>query len=1260
MSDKNLGWKLASVVLIAGSAFWMLWPPEERLKLGIDLAGGYSLLYEIDTAGLQDSQKSGLAERVMTVLKERVDPKGQRNLVWRPIGNNRLEVRMPAPPKEARERRAVLDEARDALKATNVSRNDLASALSLEGLARVDALISLERGIGARAGLLTELSDTYEARVAASGADDIAAATSANEQYDSAVGALLATNVDLAVFGDILDMGTHEQAKQRLDRFMLKYPDRTEMLKSMETTYRSWVEFKGSLEGPADLERLLRGAGVLEYRILAKRDASTELTIAAEEQYLRQPIAQYMDGLRQRGPRLRSGDRYQWFEIGNPVDMFNLRDPNELENFDTFKNNLGMIVERFGDKYYVLAHTDSKMVMLHEPGKKNWELKSALPDRDPQTNRPAIRFQLDAPGGAMFYQLSERNIGELLCILLDDVVVSAPRLQSAIREVGQITGDFTQQQVRELVNKLEAGALPARLKPNPIAVKSIGPSLGASNREKGFRAAVWGLGLVLVFMAIYYMVGGFIANFAVLFNLLVTLGLMSWLEATLTLPGIAGLILTVGMAVDANVLIFERMREEKAKGQSLRMVIKNGYDRAFSTIFDANVTTLITCVILGYVGSEEVKGFALTLGFGVATSMFSALFVTRIIFQTLVKYKVIKTVPMLHIPGLANANFNWMKMWKGFWPVSAVLVIAGVVAFDSQSSSSVYDIEFLGGTSAQIELKDGVKMSDEEVRGALADSESGVAAWLTAQAEALATANVEPLGATRFRITSDAIRPSHLTTYAKLTFDDSLHLLIGRGSLETTDRGVEFDSADEVEVNEESIRAALDRNAAYLHDSAGKLAASRVQVVAEIGTVDQQRDTFEIVTLETDKKLVRAAIEHALGDQLNVEQSIGYRVRRDSERAPDGTFPISEESQLLSDVVGLPSAYDLAPFRGGVALVLEELDPPQTLSVMRSRLRDMRLQPDYEQYQWRDFDVVGLEAAGSNERGVPTFSRLAVVVADENFLYDEDPVNWREMLAAPELALAEAALSTEKSLKKVLQFAPSVARQAQNQAAVALILAIVGIMAYLWFRFGSLQYGLAAVIALIHDSAIAVGMVACSHFIAKTAFGSWLLIDDFRIDMTIIAAFLTVLGYSINDTIVIFDRIRENRGKLTSLSANVINNSINQTLSRTILTSGTTLMVVLVMYLFGGAGIHGFSYVLLAGILVGTYSSVAIAAPLLMYPHLMRIALYGIAGMLLIGLCLGIEATGLKTGLIVGIVVLAGLLMIRERLNWDRPIVTAT
>jgi len=240
----------------------------------------------------------------------------------------------------------------------------------------------------------------------------------------------------------------------------------------------------------------------------------------------------------------------------------------------------------------------------------------------------------------------------------------------------------------------------------------------------------------------------------------------------------------------------------------------------------------------------------------------------------------------------------------------------------------------------------------------------------------------------------------------------------------------------------------------------------------------------------------------------------------------------------------------------------------------------------------------------------------------------------------------------------VVQFAPSVAKQSRNQAFIALALAMLGIMGYLWFRFGSLQYGLAAVIALIHDSAIAVGFVALSYFIAPTIFGKALLINDFRIDMTLVAAFLTVVGYSINDTIVVFDRIRENRGKLATVSANVVNNSINQCLSRTVLTSTTTLLVILVMYLFGGSGIHGFNYALIVGVLVGTYSSVAIAAPLLLFPHLMRIALYIIGAVLLIGACLTISATGLKFGLIAAVVVLAAALILRERARWERPIAT--
>ncbi|UCG33006.1 MAG: protein translocase subunit SecD [Phycisphaerales bacterium] len=1256
MSDKNLWWKLLLVVVIAGLAALMLYPPTQQLKGGIDLVGGYSLLYEIDTAGLEDEQTTKLAERVMMVLKDRVDPKGQRNLEWRPIGNNRLEVRMPAPPREAQERRAAYDEAVDALKATNVTRNELSATLAHAAEGDLDDLL---RGVPQRRDLLNAVRRAYDARLAAMEGDDETALSQATEEYNAAVSELIATNVDLAVFGDILDMESAAERQDQLARFRSQHPARTTLIEQAAEAYEAWSKYKGSLEGPADLERLLRGAGVLEFRILAERDSSTRTTIQAQEEYLRQPIAQYTEALTTRGPRFRAGDRYRWFEIEDAVAFLNLDDRSALENFDAIKQARDTIVERYADKYYVLAHTDSRMVMLQEAGGKKWSLKLARSERDPQTNRPAVSFELDAPGGARFFRLTEPNVGKPLCILLDDIAISAPTLRSAIREAGQITGDFTTDEVLELVNKLEAGALPARLKPNPIAVKSIGPSLGASNRERGLQSALYGLALVLVFMAIYYLVGGFIANFAVLFNLLVTLALMAWLEATLTLPGIAGLILTVGMAVDANVLIFERMREEQAKGSSLRMVIKNGYDRAFSTIFDANVTTLITCVILGYVGSEEVKGFALTLGFGIATSMFSALFVTRVIFQLLAKYRLIKTVPMLHIPGLMNANFDWMRLWRGFWPASTVLVLAGIFAFDAQPIENIYDIEFLGGTSAQLELKETEKMTDEEVRLALVDEDAGAAAYLNEQADAFENVTVSPLGAKRFRLTSDVIRPAQLETYVTLSFPGSLDEKLRRGSLISADEGVEFELGEGIELDDAGVRAALRRNASYLRGAGGKLTASRIQLVREIGeALTKEATTFEVVTLETNQKLVRDAIEHVLGDRLNITPSLDFVVRKDAELGPNGTYPIPEEAQLLGDVIGIPSPFDVMPYRGGVAMVFEQINPAPTLDAVRARLRDMRLQPDYEQYEWRDFDVVGLTPAGQSDSGEPLYSAISIVVVDENFLYDEDPLNWEQNVAAPELALAEAALSTEKALQKVVQFAPSVAKQSRNQAFIALALAMLGIMGYLWFRFGSLQYGLAAVLALVHDSAIAVGLVALSYFIAPTILGKAFLIDDFRIDMTLVAAFLTVIGYSTNDTIVVFDRIRENRGKLATISATVVNSSINQCLSRTVLTSVTTLIVMVVMYLFGGPGIHGFNYTLIVGVLVGTYSSVAIASPLLLFPHLMRIALYGVVALLLIGACLTIASMQLKIGLIAGIVLVAAVLMLRERAHWTRPIVT--
>jgi SecD/SecF fusion protein len=198
------------------------------------------------------------------------------------------------------------------------------------------------------------------------------------------------------------------------------------------------------------------------------------------------------------------------------------------------------------------------------------------------------------------------------------------------------------------------------------------------------------------------------------------------------------------------------------------------------------------------------------------------------------------------------------------------------------------------------------------------------------------------------------------------------------------------------------------------------------------------------------------------------------------------------------------------------------------------------------------------------------------------------------------LALVRGALLSERSLQKVTQFGKQVASQAQNQAGLALVFAMVAITIYIWVRFGTLRYGLGAVVALAHDVSVMVGAVAVGYFVSLTPIGKLLGIQDFKIDLTMIAAILTLVGYSVNDTIVVFDRIRENRGKLSSVSAALVNASINQTLSRTLLTSLTVIFVLAVLYAAGGQGIHGMSYALLVGVIVGTYSSIAIASPLLL------------------------------------------------------------
>jgi preprotein translocase subunit SecD len=245
-----------------------------------------------------------------------------------------------------------------------------------------------------------------------------------------------------------------------------------------------------------------------------------------------------------------------------------------------------------------------------------------------QNSRPAVNFQLNAEGARRFGRVTGENIGRPFAIVLDNKVVSAPVIQSQIFGSGQITGNFNVAETNELALILRAGALPAPL--IVLEERSVGPGLGADSIAAGEIAALVGLALVIIYMVMSYGLFGIFADIALMVNVVLILGALSALQATLTLPGIAGIVLTMGMAVDANVLVFERIREELRGGRRVAQAIEAGYSRALSTIIDSNLTTLFAALFLFVFGSGPVKGFAVTLSLGIVTSMFTALMVTRL------------------------------------------------------------------------------------------------------------------------------------------------------------------------------------------------------------------------------------------------------------------------------------------------------------------------------------------------------------------------------------------------------------------------------------------------------------------------------------------------------------------------------------------------------------------------------------------------------------------------------------------------------
>ncbi|HZU44920.1 MAG TPA: protein translocase subunit SecD [Terriglobales bacterium] len=264
------------------------------------------------------------------------------------------------------------------------------------------------------------------------------------------------------------------------------------------------------------------------------------------------------------------------------------------------------------------------------------DLRDAQPGRD-ENGRPMVRFSLTGEGGRRFYAFTSAHVQDQLAVVLDNKVMEVATIQEPIRDEGRITGSFSEQQAKDLALILRSGALPAGIR--YLEERTVGPSLGADSIREGVRAAVIGMLAVLIFMLVYYRGAGVNADVALILNLIILLGFLGYSGATLTLPGIAGVILTVGMGVDSNVLIFERIREELRNGKTPPSAVEQGFGHAWITIVDTHVTTIVSAFILFIFGTGPVRGFAVTLTFGLLANLFTAVFVSRVIFDAVLNRK---------------------------------------------------------------------------------------------------------------------------------------------------------------------------------------------------------------------------------------------------------------------------------------------------------------------------------------------------------------------------------------------------------------------------------------------------------------------------------------------------------------------------------------------------------------------------------------------------------------------------------------------
>ena len=938
----------------------------------------------------------------------------------------------------------------------------------------------------------------------------------------------------------------------------------------------------------------------------------------------------------------------------------------------------------------------------------------------------AVGFEFYGKGRSDFANGTGRNIGKKLAIILDNVLYSAPSIRARISGAGVIEGRFTQAELGDLITTLEAGTLPADIELEWKHV--VGPGLGMDSIVKGERAIVIGLVLVLIFMAIYYFVAGFVADFALLLNLVLIVGVMSFMRVALTLPGMAGLVLTVGMAVDANVLIYERIREELSRGKGLRLAIRSGYERAFITIIDSNLTTLITALILFGIGTGPVRGFAVTLSVGILASMFTALVVTRLVFELLLDLGWLKNLRMMHF--FSNPHVAFSSVRRLCMTLSVILIVVGLVVFNLRGTEK-YDSDLTGGIMADIELDS--EMPTDQFRGRVAKLYKGGADVQQVMEGATGSSGAKR---SRFLIRIKALSEETDVHAAKVTADLARLLekdgLGDKSSVKRLGLKLTFELSLKKPIDEGVLRAkliesgyrigdirklvAMDAKAEnyifrlYTQTKEGKDPEANVaEVIKALGDLVVVRDLrvdkigeMEGETVASDggrpgrtawrldfalqDVCSREAVREALiaqclgGDRQNApsvtsssdSESGARRIRQIRLRGQEATLRKVRRTLLER------KSLRVAAFRQqGVSTVRVALRSPQSEETVRARLENAIVDGKpvagsivsavlpqgvedkryvlYMGEKLRESKVLekvreDILAAFKDELAsdsykvklTPTkkpakvhrFSRgegawfalkldkpmplqevaakLRQAGASTAFEYMKEDLQKRGRETVTEITVQVPdtperrdeivqIFATPDPFQRLESVGKAVAGEMRNKAILAMVVALIAIVFYVWMRFGELKFGIAAIVALTHDVLMTMGAIAVADALSGTLVGRALNFTDIKINVEMIAAFLTIIGYSLNDTIVVFDRIRENLGgaRRRKVDAEIVDLSVNQCLSRTLLTSLTTLIVVLTLYVIGGAVIHDFAFALIVGVVVGTYSSIFIASPIL-------------------------------------------------------------